>query len=97
MIVLLVMFATTIAFVWMCFDIGRRSVPGAVLTFVLVLPALYFLYRGWRDKRYDIRTPFFASIGGVALIACLAVITPAPAEESQPQSNSPVATAQLNG
>ncbi len=90
MLALLVMFATTIAYVWMCFDIGRRSVPGAVLTFLLVLPAIYFLLRGWRDKRHDIRSPFFASLGGIALIACLAVATPASDEAAPPQSVSPV-------
>lgn len=97
MLVLLLMFATTITFVWMCFDIGRRSVAGAVLTFVLVLPALYFVYRGWRARRYDIRAPFFASLAGVALITCLAAVAPAPAEEAQQQQNSPVATPQLRG
>lgn len=90
MLALLLLFVTTIAYVWMCFDIGRRSVLGAVLTFLLALPAFYYLLRGWRDKRYDIRSSFFASIGGAALIACLAVVTPAPAEDAPQQSASPV-------
>lgn len=97
MIVLLLLFVTTVAYVWMCFDIGKRSLPGAVLTFILVLPAVYFLFRGWRDKRHDIRAPFFASIGGVALIACLAVITPAPADETPQESTTPVAAARMAG
>ena len=96
MLALLLMFATTIAYVWMCFEIGRRSVLGGVLTFLLALPAFYFLLRGWRDKRYDIRPPFFASIGGAALIACLAVVTPAPVDDTPQQSASPV-SARLPG
>jgi len=92
MLALLLMFATAIAYTWMCFDIGRRSVLGGVLTFLLVLPAVYFLIRGWRDRRYDIRSPFFASLGGFALIACLAMLAPTSGEEPPQQTTSPVAT-----
>ena len=96
MLVLLLMFATTLAYCWMCFDIGRRSVPGAVFTFLFALPAIYFLLKGWRDRRHDIRPSFFSAIGGMALIGCMAVMTQAPADETPPQSGTPVSV-QLQG
>jgi len=96
MLALSLMFATTLAYIWMCFDIGRRSVAGAVFTFLFAVPAIYFLLKGWRDRRHDIRPSFFSAIGGMALIACMAVMTQAPADETPQQTGTPVSV-QMQG
>jgi hypothetical protein len=72
---------STIAYLWMCFIISRRSVVGAILTFFLVLPALYYLCTGWGEEEHDIRVPFFASVAAIALAVALLVKSPEFREE----------------
>lgn len=56
--------------IWLCARIWKSSAVGAVLTFILVIPAFYFLWKTWGEEVRDIRAPFFINlVVTVALIA----------------------------
>jgi glutaredoxin len=58
--------------IWMCIRIARSSVLWAVLSFVFVLPAIVPLLRNWGDEDgHDIRVPFFACFGAMAVALLL--------------------------
>lgn len=52
-----------VGWVWLTYRIWKTSPVGAVLTFFLGLPALYYLFKFWGDEESDIRTPFFVNMG----------------------------------
>jgi hypothetical protein len=61
---------------WLVARIGKSSIIGAILTFFLGLPALYFLFKHWGDEELDIRVPFFVSLIPLALAIVAAVALP---------------------
>ncbi len=61
---------------WLVIRIGKTSVIGAILTFFLGLPALYYLFRNWGDEELDIRVPFFVNLIPLVLAIVAAVALP---------------------
>lgn len=61
---------------WLIARIGKGSIIGAILTFFLGLPALYFLFKHWGDEELDIRVPFFVNLIPLALAIVAAVALP---------------------
>lgn len=59
--------------VWLLIRIGKTTPLGAVLTFFLGIPALYYLFKFWGDEDSDIRVPFFVNTG-VSILAILVVL-----------------------
>ena len=59
-----------VAFIWVIFKIGRHSIIGAILSFFLLLPIFYYLFKLWGDEENDIKVPFAISFGP-ALVATL--------------------------
>jgi hypothetical protein len=64
------------AWIWLTVRIWKSSGTGAVLSFFLVLPAFYFLFKYWGDKEYGIRAPFFINFGIGALAIFVAMSMP---------------------
>lgn len=64
------------AWIWLTARIWKSSGIGAVLSFFLVLPAFYFLFKYWGDKEYSIRAPFFINFGIGVLAFAVAISMP---------------------
>ncbi|OGB25680.1 MAG: hypothetical protein A3I66_11830 [Burkholderiales bacterium RIFCSPLOWO2_02_FULL_57_36] len=52
-----------IAWLGLTVRIWKTSPAGAVFSFFLGLPSLYFLFKYWGDEERDIRAPFFTNLG----------------------------------
>lgn len=59
--------------VWLLLRIGKTTPLGAVLTFFLGIPALYYLFKFWGDEDSDIRVPFFVNTG-ISILTILVVL-----------------------
>ena len=64
------------AWLWLTFRIWKTSAAGAVVTFLLGLPALYFLLKYWDDEERGIRAPFFTNFGISLAFILFAVTNP---------------------
>lgn len=64
------------AWIWLTARIWKSSAVGALLSFFLVLPVFYFLFKYWGDKEYGIRAPFFTNLGIVVIFSSVALSTP---------------------
>jgi hypothetical protein len=64
------------AWIWLAVRIWKSSAFGAILTFFLVLPVFYFLFKYWGDKERSVRAPFFINLCMGLLFLALAVSTP---------------------
>jgi len=56
------MIVSIVLWLWLTMRIWKSSTVGAVFTFFLGLPAIYFLLKYWDDEEGDIRVPFFVNL-----------------------------------
>jgi hypothetical protein len=72
---ILVFFA---AWVWLTVSVWKINPLGAVLSFFLGIPALYYLIKYWHDDKLNIRAPFFTNLalnmGAFILVICVAML-----------------------
>ncbi|QAU35167.1 hypothetical protein [Janthinobacterium sp. 17J80-10] len=62
-----------VSLIWLLIRIGKITPIGAVLTFFLGIPALYYLYKFWGDDENDIRLPFFVNLG-ISVVSILVLL-----------------------